>query len=82
MPISFFESLQFQFRVDPHKVMPLYGWSVISFNSATSHDVFQLVDEKGGDYKIHFIHSEVKYVASFHVINITLIFLDNCKFLF
>jgi len=37
------------FRVDPHKVMPLYGWSVISFNSATSHDVFQLVDERGAN---------------------------------
>eukprot|EP00112_Aurelia_sp_Birch-Aquarium-sp1_P009547 Seg2088.3 transcript_id=Seg2088.3/GoldUCD/mRNA.D3Y31 product="Ras-specific guanine nucleotide-releasing factor RalGPS2" protein_id=Seg2088.3/GoldUCD/D3Y31 len=37
------------FRVDPHKVMPLYNWSVVSCSNASHPDLFQLVDETGAN---------------------------------
>lgn len=35
------------FKIDPHKVMSLYGWSVVHCKTTSQPDLFQLVDENG-----------------------------------
>eukprot|EP00794_Sanderia_malayensis_P016243 gene16243-17882_t len=36
-----------QFRVDPHKVMSLFSWSVVRLKTTRHPDLFQLVDDQG-----------------------------------